>query len=183
MLAIDPRPIDPQAPAAPPSGALERRRYTVRGLVQGVGFRPFVHRLATRLNLAGQVRNDAHGVCIEVEGRATSLDAFALDPVVITCHHQLFDNKERGLHEDLYIACFFLQDGKIREWNGAGGAVLACSALKERYRARLREGGKSASVRAQSATTASRSTPAAANVMATVTPVRSLPTVQCTRTG
>ena len=69
--------IDPQSPAAPPAGALERRRYTVRGLVQGVGFRPFVHRLATRLNLAGQVRNDAHGVCIEVEGRATSLDAFA----------------------------------------------------------------------------------------------------------
>lgn len=48
------------------------------------------------------------------------LDAFALDPVVITCHHQLFDNKERGLHEDLYIACFFLQDGKIREWNDYG---------------------------------------------------------------
>ena len=77
MLAIDPRPIDPQSPAAPPSGALERRRYTVRGLVQGVGFRPFVHRLATRLNLAGQVRNDAHGVCIEVEGAAAGLDAFA----------------------------------------------------------------------------------------------------------
>lgn len=31
--------------------------------------------------------------------------------------------------------------GKIREWNATGGAVLACSALKERYRARLREGG------------------------------------------
>ncbi|MGE0394004.1 MAG: nuclear transport factor 2 family protein [Vicinamibacterales bacterium] len=48
------------------------------------------------------------------------LDAFALDPVVITCHHQLFENKERGLHEDLYIACFYLQDGKIREWNDYG---------------------------------------------------------------
>lgn len=48
------------------------------------------------------------------------LDAFALDPVVITCHQQLFENKERGLHEDLYIACFFMQDGKIREWNDYG---------------------------------------------------------------
>lgn len=45
------------------------------------------------------------------------LDAFALDPVVVTVHQQLFENKERGLHEDLYIGCFFMQDGKIREWN------------------------------------------------------------------
>ena len=45
------------------------------------------------------------------------LDAFALNPVVVTCHHQLFDNKERGLHEDLYIGCFYIEDGKIREWN------------------------------------------------------------------
>ncbi len=48
------------------------------------------------------------------------LDAFALDPVVITCHHQLFENKERGLHEDLYIGCFFMEDGKIKEWNDYG---------------------------------------------------------------
>jgi hypothetical protein len=45
------------------------------------------------------------------------LDVFALNPVVVTCHHQLFENKERGLHEDLYIGCFYLEDGKIREWN------------------------------------------------------------------
>lgn len=45
------------------------------------------------------------------------LDAFALHPVVVTIHQQLFENKERGLHEDLYIGCFFMEDGKIREWN------------------------------------------------------------------
>ncbi len=77
MHAIDPRFTDADPPAAPPAGAPERRRYTVRGLVQGVGFRPFVHRLATRLNLAGQVRNDAHGVQIDLEGAAMVLDAFA----------------------------------------------------------------------------------------------------------
>jgi hypothetical protein len=48
------------------------------------------------------------------------LDAFALHPVVITLHQQLFENKERGLHEDLYIGCFFMEDGKIREWNDYG---------------------------------------------------------------
>ena len=47
-------------------------------------------------------------------------DAFALHPMVITCHHQLFENKERGLHEDLYIGCFFMKDGLIREWNDYG---------------------------------------------------------------
>ncbi|MEV6181681.1 carbamoyltransferase HypF [Streptomyces sp. NPDC052015] len=45
-----------------------RRRVTVCGTVQGVGFRPFVHRLATDLALTGFVSNTASGVLIEVEG-------------------------------------------------------------------------------------------------------------------
>ena len=45
-----------------------RIRLHVRGVVQGVGFRPFVHRLATRYGLVGFARNDPDGVHIEVEG-------------------------------------------------------------------------------------------------------------------
>ena len=53
-----------------------RHRIRVRGVVQGVGFRPFVHRLATGLQLGGHVGNDADGVFVEVEGDATGVTAF-----------------------------------------------------------------------------------------------------------
>ena len=55
----------------------ERRRFRVRGVVQGVGFRPFVHGLAGRNRLGGFVLNDGGGVVIEAEGDPASLDAFA----------------------------------------------------------------------------------------------------------
>ena len=51
-----------------------RVRLRVRGTVQGVGFRPFVHRLAGAMQLGGFVRNDADGVLIEAQG--AQLDAF-----------------------------------------------------------------------------------------------------------
>jgi hydrogenase maturation protein HypF len=54
-----------------------RRRGHVRGVVQGVGFRPFVHRLASDAGLSGFVLNDGDGVVVEVEGDERSLDAFA----------------------------------------------------------------------------------------------------------
>ncbi|HEY3636419.1 MAG TPA: acylphosphatase, partial [Caldimonas sp.] len=52
------------------------RHVEVRGIVQGVGFRPFVYRLASELSLDGWVRNDGAGVTIEVEGREAGVDAF-----------------------------------------------------------------------------------------------------------
>jgi hydrogenase maturation protein HypF len=51
-----------------------RRIVRVRGTVQGVGFRPFVYRLAADLALRGSVRNDADGVVIDVEGAPDALD-------------------------------------------------------------------------------------------------------------
>ncbi len=52
----------------PVPGNLQRLRVEIHGAVQGVGFRPFVYRLATELALTGWVINDTQGVFIEVEG-------------------------------------------------------------------------------------------------------------------
>jgi hydrogenase maturation protein HypF len=57
---------------------LVRTRIEVRGQVQGVGFRPFVHRLATGMALGGWVRNAGAGVEIEVEGQCAEVERFLL---------------------------------------------------------------------------------------------------------
>jgi len=55
-----------------------RLKIAVRGAVQGVGFRPFVRRLAAELSLAGWVNNSDQGVFIEAEGPRASLEQFLL---------------------------------------------------------------------------------------------------------
>src|SRR5712664_3554846 len=57
-----------------------RRSIAIGGVVQGVGFRPFVHRVASLLGFGGFVRNRAGGVLIEVEGESEALERF-LDEV------------------------------------------------------------------------------------------------------
>ncbi|MGI8956597.1 MAG: carbamoyltransferase HypF [Chthoniobacterales bacterium] len=54
-----------------------RMKFAVRGAVQGVGFRPFVYRLATELELKGWVINSAQGVFLEIEGAPEALSNFA----------------------------------------------------------------------------------------------------------
>ena len=56
----------------------QRAKVTVRGAVQGVGFRPLVFRLATELQLDGWVFNSSQGVFIEVEGAPEALQQFLL---------------------------------------------------------------------------------------------------------
>jgi hydrogenase maturation protein HypF len=57
---------------------VQRARVVAHGAVQGVGFRPFVYRLAAELALRGWVLNSAQGVAIEVEGPRPALDEFIL---------------------------------------------------------------------------------------------------------
>jgi hydrogenase maturation protein HypF len=53
-----------------------RQRFTVTGVVQGVGFRPFVHRIASELSLAGFVGNDSGAVFLEVQGESARVAEF-----------------------------------------------------------------------------------------------------------
>jgi hydrogenase maturation protein HypF len=53
-----------------------RQHFTVTGVVQGVGFRPFVHRIAGELGLAGFVGNDSGAVFVEVQGERARVDEF-----------------------------------------------------------------------------------------------------------
>ena len=75
----DPSPIrGSNASPARGSEGSARRRYEVQvcGVVQGVGFRPFVYRIATEEQLAGSIGNDTDGVTIAIEGIPARLDAF-----------------------------------------------------------------------------------------------------------
>jgi hydrogenase maturation protein HypF len=56
--------------------ASRRARVRVTGVVQGVGFRPYVYRLADELGLSGWVLNDSRGVMLEVEGPPAAVEAF-----------------------------------------------------------------------------------------------------------
>jgi len=79
--------------------ALELARISVHGIVQGVGFRPFVYRLATDLNLKGWVCNTSEDVRIEIEGGREAIEQFCLEltvkapplarieDIAITYHH------------------------------------------------------------------------------------------------
>ena len=55
---------------------MERQLITLSGIVQGVGFRAFVHGLATEMGLTGFVRNDGQRLVMEVEGPPESLEQF-----------------------------------------------------------------------------------------------------------
>ena len=59
-----------------PAVVIERVRLTVTGVVQGVGFRPFAHQLATSLGLTGFVGNDTRSVFAEVQGPAAAVGEF-----------------------------------------------------------------------------------------------------------
>jgi len=57
---------------------LQRAKITIRGVVQGVGFRPFVYRLANELGVKGWIINSSHGVFIDAEATGDALAKFII---------------------------------------------------------------------------------------------------------
>ncbi len=62
-----------------PDQVITRTRYRIQGIVQGVGFRPFVYSLAHQYSLTGFIGNDSAGIFVEVQGKPTDLDNFSQD--------------------------------------------------------------------------------------------------------
>lgn len=62
--------------ATPRTVSATRKHVQVRGVVQGVGFRPFVYKLARTLDLTGYVFNSSSGVTIEIEGGEREINEF-----------------------------------------------------------------------------------------------------------
>lgn len=82
----------------------ERHRLEITGAVQGVGFRPFVHRLATELNLSGWAVNARSGLVIELEGTADSCAAFL--------RRVRSDAPSHAAVRDIAATCLPIQGGK-----------------------------------------------------------------------
>src|SRR4030042_1732394 len=55
------------------------RKFRVNGIVQGVGFRPFVYGLANRYRLKGEIANTSSGVSFHVEGFREDIESFGRD--------------------------------------------------------------------------------------------------------
>jgi hydrogenase maturation protein HypF len=98
-----------------------RLKIAVRGAVQGVGFRPFVFQLATKLGLHGWVNNSPQGVFIEVEGARNRLEQFLLRLETEKPPHSFIQSLESSW---LDVAGY--QDFKIREsdTNGSKTALV-----------------------------------------------------------
>lgn len=85
-----------------------QKTFRVRGLVQGVGFRPNVWRLAQQANLTGTVCNDGEGVLIEVWGKQTDIDIFKttlqqdVPPLARIDALETLDQPDRSEHPDTF---------------------------------------------------------------------------------
>jgi hydrogenase maturation protein HypF len=97
----------------------ERVRATIRGAVQGVGFRPFVYRLARQLELGGWVVNSPHGVVVEAEGPSDALRDFVLRLTQEKPPRASIHSLEFSFLDPVGLAAFAIRESE------AGGAPTA----------------------------------------------------------
>jgi hydrogenase maturation protein HypF len=94
---------------------LTRARIVVRGVVQGVGFRPFIYRLAGEYKLSGWVLNSTEGVIIEVEGSSVELEKFTSDITNRAPPLAVIEKIESSILPPIGHESFFIHTSKSRE--------------------------------------------------------------------
>ncbi len=94
---------------------LARARIVVRGIVQGVGFRPFIYRLANDHELKGWVLNSTEGVVIEVEGPAKRLEEFIADIPLKAPPLAVIERLESNLLPPVGYQSFIIQASQEQE--------------------------------------------------------------------
>ena len=100
---------------------MKRMRIVIRGAVQGVGFRPFVYRLAAETRIAGWVRNSPQGVFIEAEGEHAALNLFLLRVEREKPPRSFIQSLEYSLLEPANYIGFEIRDS---ETDGAADALI-----------------------------------------------------------
>ncbi|WP_410498472.1 carbamoyltransferase HypF [Chitinibacter sp. S2-10] len=104
---------------------MQRIRITVQGIVQGVGFRPYVWRAATQLQLSGWVCNTGAGVCIEAQGEAARLQQFIQEIRHIPAPAQIRSLDESEIPLVPASEQFIIQDNQPTGKGASIGADLA----------------------------------------------------------
>lgn len=111
--------LSPENSERPAGAAVKRLQLKLNGRVQGVGFRPFVYRLATSLNLAGSVRNTSDGVTIDVQGVADTVDRFVQELPRQLPPHASFEKQEITQLPPTACDGFRIEDSRSVELAGA----------------------------------------------------------------
>lgn len=93
----------------------QRLQIVICGAVQGVGFRPFVYRLAVEMNLCGWIVNTSQGVFIEVEGEKETLDKFILRIEKERPLHSFFQSFEFSFLDPVGYTTFEIRDSQSSE--------------------------------------------------------------------
>ena len=96
---------------------LKRMQISANGLVQGIGFRPYIYNLATKFSLTGFVQNDSSGVFIDVEGCDSSVDEFLDCLVESPPPHAIIEDIQYTTLQPKGYKDFIIEESAIKENN------------------------------------------------------------------
>ena len=96
---------------------MKRMQISASGLVQGIGFRPYIYNLATRFSLSGFVQNDSSGVFIDVEGCDSSVDEFLACLTKSPPPHAIIENIHYTTLPPKGHKSFIIEESALKENN------------------------------------------------------------------